>query len=435
MKICVIDDDQAICRSLQLQLQARDHEVATGLCGGDALRLAADAELVFLDLQLPDISGLRVLEQLLASEDAPAVVMITGRQDMEATITAIQKGASDYIRKPLSMEAVLGVIEKVQARSRRARVKVRALKHQDTGPREIVGRDRQLIGVLKQVARISQSRVGVLIQGESGTGKELVARAIHEASSPGKPFVAVNCASLAPGVWESELFGHEKGAFTGASRQRAGRFEVAEDGTVFLDEIGDMPAPMQAMLLRALQEREFERVGGHEAICLRARVIAATHRDLDQAVDSGDFRADLFHRLKVETVRIPPLRERKGDIPLLVDHLLHRISHALGRRIEGVAERVLLRLQGYEWPGNVRELENVLMRSVSRCDGAVLLDVVLDKPGDEKPSLISLSECERRHIRHILEHVDWNVTRAARILEISPTTVRKKIADYGLKGS
>ncbi len=433
MKICVIDDDRAICRSLQLQLQGRGHEVVTGNCGADAQQLGSDVELIFLDLQLPDMSGIRVLEQLLRREDPPAVVMITGRQDMEATINAIRKGALDYIRKPLSMDAVWGVIDKVQMRMEQDRIKVHPLEPVDTGPREIVGGDRAVIEVLKQVARISTSRVGVLIQGESGTGKELVARAIHEASCPSQPFVAVNCASLAAGIWESELFGHEKGAFTGAYSQRAGRLESALKGTVFLDEIGDMPAPMQAKLLRTLQEKEFERVGGNQTLPLQARIIAATHRDLDIAVEEGAFRADLFHRLKVETIRVPPLRERKGDIPLLVDHLLHRISRALGRRIVGVAETVLTRLKDHDWPGNIRELENVLMRAVSRCDSDVLVDLELGESSHDRPPLISLSESEKRHVLRVLEHVAWNITHAARILEVSPTTVRKKIADYKLR--
>ncbi|MEW6746088.1 MAG: sigma-54 dependent transcriptional regulator [Planctomycetota bacterium] len=444
-RVLVIDDDKAICRSLQIQLGSRGHTVEVALTGQAGLEQARSSppDIVFLDLRLPDTHGLEILQRLLSAIPNASVIMITGEQDMNATIEAVRFGAFDYIRKPLDLDEILGAIDKAGRR----------LVHFDesdlvpiaatTGaPREIVGKDRGIIDVLKQVARVSATSVTVLIEGESGTGKELVARAIHGASCPDEPFVAFNCSAVVPTLWESEIFGHEKGAFTGADRRKIGKLELAGKGSVFFDEIGDMSLELQAKLLRALQEREFERVGGTEMVPLRARVMAATHRDMEAMVAEKCFRADLMHRLTVARIRVPPLRERPGDIRLLVEHLLGRINAFLNRSIRAISRSALERLEAYDWPGNVRELENVLMRSVAQCDGDILEHIDCPRAdlssAEREPAsaqvagIKTLRDAEREHVLLALERMGWNITHTAKALAISPTTLRKKIADYGL---
>jgi len=440
-RVLVIDDDPAIGRSLQLQLEGQECEVAVETTAAAGLKRASlqHPDLVFLDLQLPDRDGLDLIEPLSAAPNKPAVVVITGRQDMSATITAIRRGALDYIRKPLDLDEILLALEKVSRRNPQ-RGKTVPLSGRELPPREIIGKSREIIQVLKQVARFSQVRVSVLIEGESGTGKELVARALHQASAPGKKMVTVNCAALAQGVFESEMFGHERGAFTGADAEHHGHLEVAADGTVFLDEVGDLPLEMQGKLLRVLQEHEYQRVGGTEVLPFQARILAATHRDLAAMVREGAFREDLYHRLEVARITVPPLRARIEDLPLLVEALLNRISKAFGRTLRGISEVALHRLSGYAWPGNVRELENVLMRSVAACTGDVLTQVDLPEPRQEaadgsppRTSSWRLQDAEQDHVRRALENFGWNISRTARALEVSPTTLRKKIRDYDLE--
>lgn len=446
IRILVVDDDRAICRSLQIQLEEQGHEVATCTTGAEALLLAAQSQfdMIFLDLRLPDRSGLKVLHELLVESDAPDVVMITGVQDMMAMIEAIQVGAIDYVRKPLAIEDVLLAVEKVKTRRQRGRpetprldlVKIEA---EPDRPFEIVGKDRQVLELLKQVGLLSRSKVTVLIQGESGSGKELVARAIHNASTPTLPFVAINSAAVVPTLLESELFGHEKGAFTGADRRKIGKLEQAGGGTAFFDEIGDMPLELQAKLLRAIQERTFERVGGTDTVKCEARILAASHQDLDGMVAKNLFRGDLLYRLSVARLHIPPLRERRGDIRLLSLHLLDRIRRRLGSSVEAVSEQVLRALDEHAWPGNVRELENVLTRSVALSRSPVVEDVEFSPGHAEAPGpgasegVKKLWEAERDHVLAALTHTGWNITRSAELLEISPTTLRKKIVDYGLR--
>jgi DNA-binding NtrC family response regulator len=307
-------------------------------------------------------------------------------------------------------------------------------------PREIVGRSAAILDLLKQIAVLSRSRVTVLIQGQTGTGKELVARALHQASGPTGPFVAVNCGGIVPTLLESELFGHERGSFTGAAARKIGKLELAEEGTIFFDEIGDLPFDLQAKLLRALQETEFERVGGTQPIPLRARVMAATHRNLDAGARTGTFRQDLFFRLAVARLHVPSLSERTEDIPLLAEFLLDRIANQLGRPPARLSPEALAKLQNETWPGNVRELENALTRAAALLRGDVISaeDLEIDRPLDnvaqedgEEP--LTLREAERRHIATALARLDWNITHTAEALGISQTTLRKKIADYELR--
>ncbi|MCA9756546.1 MAG: sigma-54-dependent Fis family transcriptional regulator [Candidatus Eisenbacteria bacterium] len=451
-RILVIDDDRALARSLQIHLGADHHDVRVchNLADGWSLFSDAPDDIVFLDLKLPDGDGRTLLSRMLAHEPRTRVIMISGHQDMHATIDAMRTGAFDYIRKPLDLDQILTTLGKAEQsleskEKPRVDETVEEMRHH---PREIVGRSGAIVDLLKQIAVLSESRVTVLIQGETGSGKELVARALHESAGPSGPFVAVNCAGIVPTLLESELFGHERGAFTGASARKTGKLEVAGKGTIFFDEVGDLNLDLQAKLLRALQEAEFERVGGTESIPLRARVIAATHRDLDALVTAGEFRSDLYFRLAVVKLSVPPLRERKEDIPLLAEYLISRIAEQLGRDPVHLSRDALDELTAQSWPGNVRQLENVLTRAVALHRGNLIeaadipVDTAPEAPdsvvgtrgaGNSNTPILTLREAERQHIESALFRLDWNITRTADALEISPTTLRKKISDYGLE--
>jgi two-component system response regulator AtoC len=442
--ILIIDDDTALCKSLEIQLKIRGHTVRWANTASDGLAAvsANTPDLIFLDLRLPDRRGSEVLRTLQDERVEAPVVMITGVQDMNATIEAMRLGAFDYIRKPFEFQDVLLTIEKAeQSRSRRM---VKFPKLTEESPTdytsEIIGADKKIIEVIKQIGLLSRSQVTVLIEGESGTGKELVARALHVAATPDRPFVAINCSAVVPTLPESELFGYEKGAFTGADSRKIGKLEYAQDGTVFFDEIADMSLDLQAKILRALQEREFERVGGLQSIPYRARTIAASNRNLQHLVKVGKFREDLYFRLAVSQIKLPPLRERRADIPLLVQHLMEKIGSQIHRTVKGIEEEAMVRLLEYDWPGNVRELENVLTRAIALARGHVLTsdDLLLSLGGDrEKPpaaaEILPLEKVEREYIEKALSVTGWNISRTARMLNISPTTLRKKIKDYKLQ--
>ena len=441
-RILIIDDDESLCRSLQIQLTELGHEVKYANRGLAGLDLAAQytPDLILLDLALPDGSGLEFLPRITSGSEVP-VAMITGQQDMKATIEAMRLGAFDYLRKPFDLDDVRLLLEKAQRAKTERRKDGPDLRAELASPgrHEIVGSDPGVIELIKQIGLLSRSRVTVLVEGESGTGKELVARALHEAAAPGDPFIPINCSAVVPTLFESELFGHERGAFTGADARKTGKMELAGKGTLFLDEIGDMPLELQAKLLRVLQEREFERVGGVESVPFRARVIAATNKDLRQLVREERFREDLLFRLTVSSLRVPPLRKRRGDIRPLVQHLLGRITKELHRDVEGVDESALRRLEAYDWPGNVRELENVLTRAVALAQRPILTAEefgvsLCPSPGDPGPeAIVPLRDAEKRYIEKVLTAHAWNITRTAKTLEISPTTLRKKINDYKIR--
>lgn len=442
MKILVIDDDAALCRSLQIHLERGGHSVDIGRDATDGIAKYASGsfDLAFVDLKLPDKSGLEVLKSIQNAGGGLAV-MITGAQDMKATIDAVRLGAFDYIRKPLDLDAVLLTVEKARQELTRAVGKAKSATDAVYQPHEIVGGSPKTTEVIKHIGLLSQSRIPVLILGESGTGKELVSRALHDSTAAGKPFIAINCSSVVSTLLESELFGHVRGAFTGADTDKVGRLELAGEGTIFFDEIGDMAIDLQAKLLRAIQERNFERVGGLKSIPLRARIVAATHRNLESMVASGAFREDLYYRLAVSTISVPPLRERREDIPLLSSHLLTRLCRELHRPITLIQEKAMRRLQSYDWPGNVRELENVLTRAALLTRGDTLLEqdvvVALGSPLAErntpKVPMKTLRDAEREHIETVLGSTGWHLTQTAEILDISPTTLRKKIHDCGLR--
>ncbi len=440
-RILIVDDDRSIRRTLEKLLAGDGFDVSAAGDAPSAIAAATrDIDLVLLDLGLPGGSGFDVLTALAARDVKPTVVVITARDDMQSTVKAVQLGAYEYLVKPLDIDRLGRVIR--AALDSRSRDHLAALPaHDGHHAGDILGKSPGIRDVWKQIGAVSTTRAPVLIRGESGTGKELVARAIHEASADrGRPFVAVNCTALAPGVLESELFGHVKGAFTGAIADRPGRFELAGKGTLFLDEVAEIPLELQAKLLRVLQERTFERVGDAKPLPLEARVVAATHRDLGAMVAKGTFREDLFYRLRVVEIELPPLRDRPSDIPILVEGLLAKIHKDLDKHLRYVTPAALARLQAHPWPGNVRELENTLTRAVVLAKSDVLDETLLPLPSaasGEHPvaegTLPTLREVERAHVARVLVHAQWNKRRACAILDISRPTLDRKIEEYGLR--
>ena len=442
-RILIVDDDRSIRRTLEKFLGGEGYEVATAQDAPGAIAAATpEIDLMLLDLGLPGGSGFDVITALSERDAAPTIVVVTARDDMQSTVKAIQLGAYEYLVKPVDIDRLREVV-KTALDGRSARADAVALASRVAVGGEILGKSGAIRDVWKQIGAVSTTRAPVLIRGESGTGKELVARAIHQASDAAdRPFVAVNCTALAPGVLESELFGHVKGAFTGAIADRPGRFELAGKGTLFLDEVAEIPLELQAKLLRVLQERTFERVGDARPMQLEARVVAATHRDLSAMVAKGTFREDLYYRLRVVEIHLPPLRERPGDIAVLVEGLLGKITRDLGKEIKYVTPAALARLTGHAWPGNVRELENTLTRAVVLAKTDVLDESLLplasassagDLEVDAEGELPTMRELERRHIVRVLAHTEWNKRRACAILDISRPTLDRKIEEYGLR--
>lgn len=440
MKILIVDDDQSICKTLELHF-SEHHEVKTLGTVEEFWRRwpQYQAHLLLLDLKLPDGNGIDLLKALREKGDGTPVIMITGHSDMESPIQAMRIGATDYIQKPLDIEALEVALTRVQSQILQ-RHSLRDLAKTEDVAQEggIVGHSKPIIEVLKQIGLVSQGKVNVHLVGESGTGKELVAHTIHWYSTPNEPFVAVNCSALVPSLIESELFGHEKGAFTHAVREHVGRMERAGTGTLFLDEIGELPLEHQAKLLRVLQEREFERVGGSKSIQFQARIVSATNRELLDLVKEGLFREDLYFRLCTHNIRLPPLRDRIKDIPELVEYILQKLNRELHKRINKIPENVFRVLQQYSWPGNVRELENVLMRSALLCSGEIFElapGAITESPAREKTEateFTTLAEVEKRHIQKVLDGMGGNITKTSAVLGITRTTLRKKLQAYEL---
>jgi two-component system response regulator AtoC len=449
-RILIVDDDRSIRRTLEKFLGGEGYQVATAQDAPGAIAAAGDAELMLLDLGLPGGSGFDVLTALADRPRPPTIVVVTARDDMQSTVKAIQLGAYEYLVKPVDIDR-LRLVVKQALDSRDTRDQLEAFVTRSAEARlvgDILGKSAAIRDVWKQIGAVSTTRAPVLITGESGTGKELVARAIHFSSADrDRPFMAVNCTALAPGVLESELFGHVKGAFTGAIADRPGRFELAGKGTLFLDEIAEIPLELQAKLLRVVQERTFERVGDARPIALEARIVAATHRDLAAMVARGSFREDLFYRLRVVEIGLPPLRERASDIPILVEGLLAKINRDLGKDVRYITPAALARLAAQPWPGNVRELENVLTRAVVMAKADVLDETLLPigaaapagdpaaggAEADAEGALPTLRELERQHIIRVLTHTEWNKRRTCAILDISRPTLDRKIEEYGLR--
>jgi len=451
-RILVIDDDSSIRETLEMYLGEEGYEVYTAATGNEGLNSfnRIHPEVVILDIRLPDVNGFIILEDLHEEDENVKVIMITAHHDMESTIRAMKEGAFDYIHKPIDVDELDIAIKKaLQALEMEKKIEGLQESTREYKVGDIIGEGPRMREIFKTIGVVSQSRATVLIQGESGTGKELIARVIHNNTSPGEPYIAVNCSAIVETLLESELFGHEKGSFTGAVTRKPGKFELARGGTVFLDEISEMSLNLQAKLLRVLQEMEFERVGGKDRIKVYARIIAATNKDLKTLVKEGQFREDLYYRLNIVTITIPPLRERREDIRPLVDYLLAKINRDLHKRIVGVSDEVLEMFNAYSWPGNIRELENILVRAAVIAKGQVLLksdfpeltDLPAAKPSltdDSEPfkapggRILTLDEVEELHIRRVLKEVKGTKGEICEILGISRPTFERKLERYNI---
>ena len=453
-RILVVDDDHDILSALKKRLTWMGHEVLVAEDGEQALRLAIEEmpDLMLLDIELPGRSGLDILKQLTEKRShglppaRPEVIVITAFATIDRAVEAMRLGACDFLTKPFELDHLSIVIEKalVQLALRR---QVDLLQAEVGGPYEhVVGQSPPMLGVLDTARRAAGSAATVLLLGETGTGKEVIARALHRWSPrASKPFVVVNCAALPENLLENELFGHEKGAYTGAVRRELGKVEAAEGGTVFLDEIGDMPMGLQTRLLRLLQDQEFHRVGGTQSVRTNVRFIAATNRDLKEAIQEGRFRQDLFYRLHVIVLTLPPLRKRPEDLPALVEHFIRRHGAIIGHCPLTVSQEALTLIQEYHWPGNVRELENVLVRALTLCSDDCIepehlgikihhkLPLEVDFSEDESLDYHAVMElCSRKVIEEALRRTDWNQTKAAALLGLQRTYLTRLIRQRGI---
>jgi DNA-binding NtrC family response regulator len=448
--VLVVDDDAGLRESFRLILDD-DHEVLEAADAAQALETVrtTQVDLVLLDIRLPDLDGIAVLEQIKALDDSVEVILVTAVQTVRTAVAAMKLGAFDYLTKPFEEEEILPLVRRAiekRALSREV-VYLRAELARQHDFEELVGRSAPMQRLYQLVESVARTSVTVLITGESGTGKELVARAIHRQGPTREgPFVPVNVAAISEGLLESELFGHERGAFTGAFQKKLGKFELAQGGTLFLDEIATLRIDLQAKILRVLQEREIERVGGTRRIKIDVRVVAATNADLKRAIQGGTLREDLYYRLNVVQIAVPPLRERREDIPLLVGHFVHHYNRQFHKRITGVSPAALEVLQDYSWPGNVRELQNIVERSVALGEGPVIeardlpLDLLLPDPrtrvegGEELPLKEARDQFEKQLILQVLERVQWNRTHAARLLGMHRNSLKAKLEAWGIRG-
>ena len=461
-RVLVADDELNMRRVLEAMLRREGYEVITAANGVEAMGgmgTKGGVHTVITDLKMPGLDGMGLLKRLSAEYPDVPVVMITAHGSVESAVEAVKLGAFDYLEKPFEQEQIRQVVAKALNTYALARRDARPEEPSGHGRFRLVGQSpaiRTIYGVVEKVANTPST---VLISGESGTGKELIARALHENSSRhAGPFIKINCAAIPKTLMESELFGYDKGAFTGAVGAKPGRFELAHGGTLFLDEIGEIPIEMQVKLLRVLQESEFERVGGIKTIKVDVRLVTATNRDLLAEVGAGAFREDLFYRLNVVPIHIPPLRERREDIPLLADHFIAKFNDRLKKEIAAITPEAIERLVAYQWPGNIRELENLMERTVLFCEGPEIrvsdlppevagapqaVPAASHAPGEEtlRPAPESLKEAvraetervERELIQRALDATGGNVTQAARKLKISRKSLQTKMKELGLR--
>ncbi|MCG6955332.1 MAG: sigma-54 dependent transcriptional regulator, partial [Gemmatimonadetes bacterium] len=429
-RVLVVDDDPSIRETFEHHLRRTGHEVAVAATAEEALAALSDFEptLVITDVRMPGMGGLELLRRVREAGDVQ-VVVITAYEGMKSAVAAMREGAYDYLTKPLDLDRIDLLVERSE-RDRALQRRVRNLTAETSEGHdldELIGQDPKMIDIYKLIGVLARNRATVLVTGETGTGKERIARAIHfNSPAAEEPFVAVNCTAIPDPLLESELFGHTRGAFTGAIDRREGYFELAGSGTIFLDEIGDTTREFQAKLLRVLEDREFYPVGGERPHRLEARVIAATQRSLETEVREGRFRDDLFYRLQVVEIEVPPLRERRGDIRRLVEHLLAKLADELHTDVRGITDGALRRLTTYGWPGNVRELEHALTRAMVVCRGPVidvehlsLGAVQLDTGPEAAPADDSMNAIEATHVQRILDRTGGNKRETARVLRIS----------------
>ena len=480
-KILVADDEQNLRRVLVAMLRRDGHDVVQAANGAEAIERLADVDVVITDLRMPGADGMEVLRTATKTFPQLPVIMITAYGSVGQAVEAIKAGAFDYIEKPFEQDSIRTIVEKAINQAAANRTAPRATLYPPGDPEAkgrygLVGQSLEIQSIFAVIEKVADTPSTVLITGESGTGKELVAKALHEHSGRRhEPFIKINCAAIPKTLMESELFGYEKGAFTGATSSKLGRFELANGGTLFLDEIGEIPVEMQVKLLRAIQESEFERVGGIKTIKVDVRLVTATNRDLELETQRGNFREDLYYRLNVVPLQIPPLRKRTGDIPLLVAHIIKKFNERLKKTISGIADDALAALETHNWPGNIRELENVLERTIlftkgdriERTDlqlagandphhatplaGAATVSgamAILDLDDDESVGSEHLgspsgslkdivraetSRVERELIVKALDETGGNVTQAARLLKISRKSLQMKMKELGLR--
>lgn len=444
--IMVVDDEEIMRESLAAWLREDGYHVDTSSSGQEAIAKARtkDYAIYFIDLKMPGgLDGIETMMELRKLHTEASIIIITAYATVDTAITAMKEGAQEYIVKPCNPEEIsllVGRIMKVKNLQRENLILRKKLSRQYNFE-DIISKNARMLEIFQLIREVASLRSTVLIQGESGTGKELIARAIHNTSDrASKPFICVSCGALAETLLESELFGHEKGAFTGAVAQKKGKFEMAEGGTIFLDEIGDISLKLQLDLLRVLQERSFYRVGGSEEINVDVRVIAATNADLREAVQQDKFRDDLYYRLNVINIHIPPLRERREDIPLLTRAFIERLSHELGKEVHDITETALKLLLAHDWPGNVRELENAVERAIVTCktkiltedDFAFLRHALESGNGWTVPSNMTLQEVEKKIIAVTLQRAQGNIKETAGILGIDRSTLYEKIKKYNI---
>jgi two-component system response regulator AtoC len=486
-KILVADDEQNLRRVLVAMLRRDGHEVVQAASGVEAIERLADVDVVITDLRMPGADGMEVLRTAARTFPQVPVIMITAYGSVGQAVEAIKAGAFDYIEKPFEQDSIRAIVDKAIGQAAANRMAPRptlypASDPEATGRFGLVGHSPEIHGIFAIIEKVADTPSTVLITGESGTGKELVAKALHEHSGrKGGPFIKINCAAIPKTLMESELFGYEKGAFTGATSSKPGRFELADGGTLFLDEIGEIPVEMQVKLLRAIQESEFERVGGLKTIKVDVRLVTATNRDLEQETQRGNFREDLYYRLNVVPLQIPPLRKRTGDIPLLAAHIIKKFNERLKKTISGIADDALAALETHSWPGNIRELENVLERTIlfTKGDRIERADLQLAGAHDSSPHVhlphptapasaptsgatptiaddddedaiggehagspsgslkdivrAETSRVERELIVKALDETGGNVTQAARLLKISRKSLQMKMKEFGLR--
>ncbi len=447
-RVLVVDDDGAARQGLKSLLTTRGYEVDLAVDGANALERLAELppDLVLTDLDMPGMNGMQLLKEVRERNRELPVIVITGVAELAPAVAAMREGAADYLTKPVDFDALLVAIERTiehrDVRLENENLRRQAREQQGEGMQGLLGASVAMQKVYRLARQIAPARATLLITGQSGTGKGELARAVHALSPRAeKPFVAVHCAALTESLLESELFGHEKGSFTGAERRRIGRFEQAHGGTLFLDEVGEIPASTQIKLLTVLQERQFERVGGNELVKVDVRILAATNRDLKADVEAGRFREDLFYRLNVVSIEMPPLRVRGGDIVSLAEHFLRRFALENHKQISGFSTRAKTRLRNHQWPGNVRELENAIERAVVLCDGAQIDEghlpqgsVTLESLGGISIPGATLEELERFAILKTLEAMGGSTLRTAQMLAVSIRKIQYRLHEYGLGG-
>ena len=448
-RILVVEDEEKLRRVIELQLASSGFDVDKAATAEEGLKLADRADLILTDLRLPSMDGVQFLSLIRRQNTLVPVIVMTAYGSVETAVESMKAGATDFLLKPFSLDHLMQVVYKA--------LEMRALRDENRQLKEalgrryeydnIIGRSEAMQEIFATIERVAPTRATVLLAGESGVGKDLIARAIHfHSPRRDRPLVKINCSALPENLMESELFGYEKGAFTGAVGSKPGKFEQADTGTVFLDEIGDVPAAIQVKLLRILQEREFERLGSNVTRHIDVRVIAATNQDLRAALEQGTFREDLYYRLNVVPMNIPPLRERKQDIPFLANHFLRKLAPESGHAVEAISDAAMEKLVGYHWPGNVRELENVIERALILCRGSQLErdDIKLEmtppsRPaGDSNqhhflPEGLTLDQYEQELIREALRRADGNKSQAARLLGLTRNALRYRLTQMGLE--